>query len=310
MATEESDVKLHQRGDGEGWEVSARVYKLHVPRKKRWKHFLKPSHSTLAGRIHQVNIPIYRFHSMLEWKTTSTDALPPLGMHAHRPPVEVRETLGLVYEELSRHVEKEELFTKPRRDKRTAARFWDIRAKDVEGQLQVLKTHAPFTENLLRSCVRRLAKLYNVDEKEVDISHVAVAEYEKDTGCTLHIDNVKKGQGPVVTVGIGSNGVENEKHLDMYPVHPPLKNVCVGAKERVSKEPTGPVRITVNDGDMIVLEGPARWRWAHAVPWGHLTRRFTLVMCCSHDFNAVRVGYSVLLGSPVPCSTDGNAGFL
>jgi len=99
--------------------------------------------------------------------------------------------------------------------------------------------------------------------------------YDEGFGLWLHVDNVARTNGsPICTVSLGPPDV----NVDFVPVLKPTRS-------RI------PLRLNCNEGDMLMMQGEARYEWAHGIPYGLPTKKYTLMF----KFNQIK-GISVATG--------------
>lgn len=118
-------------------------------------------------------------------------------------------------------------------------------------------------------------------------SMLLLLQYEPKYGLWLHVDNVARTDGLITTISLGPPDV----NADFVPLlHP--------SPERQ------PVRINLNEGDMLVMQGESRWEWAHGIPYGLPTEKYTVMIKLNNlPGLSKQVGYSRLLDIPM-CSFD------
>jgi hypothetical protein len=78
-------------------------------------------------------------------------------------------------------------------------------------------------------------------------SKIVIARYESNTGLYAHIDLLRRGDGPVVTMSLGAD----YNVYDMIPL----------------KDNTKSLRVYFPLGSIVVLNGEARYEWAHSLPY-------------------------------------------
>jgi len=105
-------------------------------------------------------------------------------------------------------------------------------------------------------------------------------KYEKEYGLWLHVDNVARTDGvPICTISIGPPDV----NVDFIPVVLPSATKI-------------PMRLNLNEGDMLMMQGESRYEWAHGIPYGLGSEKYTVM----YKFNRMEekikvVGHSRLL---------------
>lgn len=78
-------------------------------------------------------------------------------------------------------------------------------------------------------------------------------KYEYNDGIWLHIDNIARyDQGPIITMSIGPEKI----YYDFAPtlIHD-QKDVL-------------PIRIEIENGEIIIMDGSSRIEWSHGLPYG------------------------------------------
>jgi len=100
-----------------------------------------------------------------------------------------------------------------------------------------------YVVNILQIFKIPLDKIHLVCKK----SKIIIARYESNTGLYSHIDLLKKGNGPIITMSLGSN----YNVYDMIPLKDNLKTI----------------RVYFPMGSIVVLNGEARYEWAHSLPY-------------------------------------------
>jgi hypothetical protein len=105
-------------------------------------------------------------------------------------------------------------------------------------------------------------------------------KYETGRGIWLHVDNVARTDGvPVCTINIGPPDV----NVDFIPVTLPTRE-------------KKPIRINLNEGDMLVMQGESRYEWAHGIPNGLDKEKYTVMFKFEKISDKVKVvGHSTLL---------------
>jgi alkylated DNA repair dioxygenase AlkB len=131
--------------------------------------------------------------------------------------------------------------------------------------IEILKTQAPAVGGIMELYAQGVRQSLNATQEQLDECSMSIVRYDKRCGIRQHIDNIAGSLGfevgPLVSIAVG----EGEKYLDMLPT--------------VTNDNTlRPVRITVNQGDVIVMDGPARLEWSHSVPTGHSRVMYSLLL--------------------------------
>ena len=101
-----------------------------------------------------------------------------------------------------------------------------------------------------------LQKLNAINEKQ-ELLHnttLSILRYkDKNNELHCHLDNLSQGKGPIITVNIGP-----KIFYDMIPVY----------FTNEEKKELSPLRIRVKSDEVVILDGLARYCWAHCIPYG------------------------------------------
>jgi alkylated DNA repair dioxygenase AlkB len=131
--------------------------------------------------------------------------------------------------------------------------------------MPILKKHAPEVGRVMELYAQGVRHALNATQNQLDECSMSIIRYDKKCGIRQHIDNIAGSLnfevGPLVSIAVG----EGEKYLDMLPT--------ISNNRRLQ-----PVRITVDQGDVIVMDGPARLEWSHSVPHGHDKVMYSLLL--------------------------------
>jgi RimJ/RimL family protein N-acetyltransferase/alkylated DNA repair dioxygenase AlkB len=239
------------------------------PNWKYTKRFPKDA-DTLPGKI-------YYSKRHIRQKTHMDDATGPAppgvelpgGFNVYAPPAgAVREIPGAIgdLEELFAHPEDvRHCFVRNKKGVNIDYLFMKKDPKDPDptyGEMRAgLEARSPRFASLVAAYANEIADLYGIPREDFgDHSSISVGRYPVGEGLWLHIDNVgHHPMIPVITVSLGTNVV-----YDLAPTF-------------VSKKyPEGPLRVTMGEGDLVVLDGEARLEWSHAVPYGREEVKYTL----------------------------------
>ena len=171
----------------------------------------------------------------------------------------------------------------PRRDPRDNIIFlrWPVGTQKEEGAptlatahdilLGLKKTHL---RRVLAEYVLALQHIFHADTETLLKSSMSIVRYngKDEQGIRPHIDNFNVSQsdmdsgafrhklGPLVTIALMPTTRGSKKKLDFMPV----------VKERASC-----VRVEVQQGDILIMDGEARLEYAHSVP-NETTERYSL----------------------------------
>ena len=225
------------------------------------------------------------------------DALLPPGLTLIIPNIS-NELLSLAREEIKQLFESERLLPETERlphavyNSRGLYYIFGTPEKFVEyGQgisfLQGRGVHrlAKFIEGYADVLCRATNIPMNVFEKNCML---LLLQYDPEYGLWLHVDNVARTDGGLITtISLGPPDV----NVDFVPLlHPsPQKQ---------------PIRININEGDMLIMQGESRLEWAHGIPYGLPTKKYTVMFKLNNlPGLSKQVGYSKLLDTPM-CSFD------
>jgi hypothetical protein len=106
---------------------------------------------------------------------------------------------------------------------------------------------------LLNKYIKNIFDILEIDNNSDVINQVklTILRYKSGIGIPAHIDNISsKGLGPIITMSIGPNFI----YYDMIPIF--IKNKKT-------------LRVKVNSGDCVIMDGNSRYAWAHSLPYGH-----------------------------------------
>ena len=102
-------------------------------------------------------------------------------------------------------------------------------------------------------------------------SKIVIARYESNTGLYAHLDLLRRGDGPVITMSLGAD----YNIYDMIPL----------------KENKDTLRVYFPKGSLVVLNGEARYEWAHSLPYdleyGNNDVRYSIIFLV-HNFQSVK----------------------
>ena len=106
-------------------------------------------------------------------------------------------------------------------------------------------------------------KILNASDDDIDNSSMSIVKYAIGKGIKQHIDNITDvgdTVGPLVSIALG----EGKKFLDLMPT--------------LADDPTLEcVRVEVDKGDVILMDGDVRLEYSHSVPYGHDTVMYSLL---------------------------------
>lgn len=94
-----------------------------------------------------------------------------------------------------------------------------------------------------------------------------VLKYKAGTGIWMHIDNLLRSDATVYTIGIGRDVI-----YDMAPIIKQQRDACI-------------FRTHQKEGTMMVLDGDARYKWAHGIPHDRSKKngtKYTIILRLFH----------------------------
>jgi hypothetical protein len=117
--------------------------------------------------------------------------------------------------------------------------------------VKLLQHQKDLAQNIIYSVNKLfgLLKINNDDKKYyADNTKLTLVKYKNMVGLHTHVDNINRaGSGPIITLSIGPD-------ITIYDMIP------------LQKEYGKSIRVFINQGDFLVLNGDARWKWAHSLP--------------------------------------------
>ena len=128
-----------------------------------------------------------------------------------------------------------------------------------EKTLEFIRGYNTELYELLYKIIDYIMEIYCIDTSyEKNVSYflgkmqIIFLKYEKNDGIWLHVDNVARyDQGPIITMSIGPEKI----YFDLTP------SLLFKNKELV------PIRVELNNGDLVVMDGSSRIEWAHGLPY-------------------------------------------
>lgn len=96
-------------------------------------------------------------------------------------------------------------------------------------------------------------KIFKIEDKYIDLicnkSKIVVARYTTYTGLHTHIDKLRRSNGPIITMSLGSE-------MNIYDLVP--LNSCMKS-----------MRVYFPKGSIVSMTGNIRYDWAHGLPFGY-----------------------------------------
>jgi len=148
--------------------------------------------------------------------------------------------------------------------------------KKIESK-DILKSIDDYFKNVL--------KVMGLDYKDTDLVKYfennvkfSILHYHGNSGLQCHVDNISGADGPIVTIGIGSNF-----YYDIRPVFFTPDEL----KTRT------PIRLSVKSHQLTIMDGEMRYCWQHCIPFGYKreTDKYTLKFIFP-KFGEVDLNYS------------------
>lgn len=134
-----------------------------------------------------------------------------------------------------------------------------VSLKDVKKLLNETKS-----KDILKSIdnyFKNVLKVMGLDEKDTHVIKYfenkvkfSILHYHGNSGLHCHVDNISGANGPIVTIGIGTNF-----YYDMRPIF-------YTPNELKTKKP---IRLSVKSNQIIIMDGEMRYCWQHCIPFGY-----------------------------------------
>lgn len=140
---------------------------------------------------------------------------------------------------------------------------------------------------IMENIFRYIASIYNITDIEYLYKYVQLVllKYNRSDGIWLHIDNVARyDQGPIITMSIGPE-------ITYYDLTPTLLS---------SNSELKPIRIQLNEGDLVIMDGSSRMEWAHGLPYQvpYKKIKYTIMFKCD-KFGEQRKIYNQILDTTI-----------
>lgn len=135
---------------------------------------------------------------------------------------------------------------------------------------------------ILFKYVSDIFKIYKIEDKYIETicknSKIVIARYKSYTGLYVHIDKLRRGDGPVITMSLGPD----ENIYDLIPL------------DNIKKS----IRVYFKKGSIVSMNGEIRYEWAHALPYGYKYNnnkpRYSIIFLM-HNFKDFKIKYSNIL---------------
>ena len=115
--------------------------------------------------------------------------------------------------------------------------------------------------NFIHAHYKAIQYLIQAPTEVMDNCSLTLVKYEQGEGLIAHIDGIGdfgNTFGPVFTIGMS----EGAKYLDLFPV------MTMGRE--------APVRLITQRYQTVMIQGAARSAWAHCIPSGNTSERYTI----------------------------------
>lgn len=111
----------------------------------------------------------------------------------------------------------------------------------------------PDLSNIIKRYIADIINMLKIPEKLMKVflekSKLVIVRYKNNAGIHLHIDNVRRGNGPVITMSIGPN----KNIYSMVPLESHEKAI----------------QIYFPNGSIVIMDDESRYLWAHGIPYGY-----------------------------------------
>ena len=240
----------------------------------------------------KVNIRIKTFLTQLCIEN-GKDALPPPGLAVVIPNIS-NELLSLAREEIRQLFESERRLPKTKRlphavyDSRGLYYIFGTPDKFIDYGQGISFLHRRGVRHLEEFCrgyADILCRATNIPMHVFENNcMLLLLQYEPKYGLWLHVDNVARTDGGLIaTISLGPPDV----NIDFVPILQPSPE----------KQPS---RINIDEGEMLVMQGESRLEWAHGIPYGLPTKKYTVMFKVNNlPGLSKQVGYSGLLDTPM-----------
>ena len=262
--------------------------RLLKPRSQKWKFkkAIPKGLRLLADRVRFVKRAIRSKTFFTDETGPADDPVIPEGFRVWAPPpaarvADARREIAALFEreialpEAARHLHTDQ--------RKTRGLYYLFTGADVKERmycdetLGALDAAAPVLAEFCREYYRLMSRIYRFDPvataKKVQIVFL---RYDPGHGIWLHIDNVSRyDRGPIATVSLGPPDVT-------YDLTPSLA------------EAGAPIRVRMREGDLVVMDGRSRMEWAHGLPYGLPSYKYTIMFKCDHFTDHV-VGHQPII---------------
>lgn len=155
--------------------------------------------------------------------------------------------------------------------------------------LKFMKTYNIKLYEMMYQIIKYLMKIYRVDDARIlNNLQIIILKYEANDGIWLHIDNIARySGGPIITISVGPDKI-------YYDLTPSLLTDNKSLK---------PIRVEIDNGDIVIMDGSARMEWAHGLPYKVPFDEIKYSILLKFDkFDEEKSGYNDILEVPVTLS--------
>jgi alkylated DNA repair dioxygenase AlkB len=127
----------------------------------------------------------------------------------------------------------------------------------------ILSAINPIIAKMVYTYAKAVQNVLGASDEDLGCSAMSLVHYEPGRGIKQHIDNITDPDGtigPLVSIALGGE----PKYLDLLPTLTPTQTIL-------------PVRITIEPGQVIVMDGDTRLEYSHSVPRDHSSEMFSLL---------------------------------
>jgi alkylated DNA repair dioxygenase AlkB len=256
--------------------------------KWRFREVMPKDLKSVPERIWFVKKTIRSKTSFADESTPIENPIIPDGFRIWQPPSAATTLLADARREIAALFERElalpEAERMPFSDQRGSRGLYYVFTRDlIEARVSynearaALRAATPALADFCHEHLLHLARIYRLSPGDIaKKAQLVLLRYEPGSGIWLHIDNVARyDRGPIVTISLGPPDVT-------YDLTPTLTDKGV------------PIRVRMREGDLVIMDGRSRMEWAHGVPYGLETYKYTVMFKCDHLTEHV-VGYQPIL---------------
>jgi alkylated DNA repair dioxygenase AlkB len=154
----------------------------------------------------------------------------------------------------------------------------------------ILKAIDPQIAGMVLTYAKAIQSALKATDDDLQCSAMSLVQYEPGRGIKQHIDNITDlggTIGPLVSIALGGE----PKYLDLLPTLTHVTTLL-------------PVRITIEPGQVIVMDGDARLEYSHSVPRDHSSEMYSLLFKFRHIRETVNARTNVILDTKIHYTLD------